>query len=185
LDKAGAGLIDTLNNEFLARQSVVVAPPDPTDAECAAGSSCFDIGSRVKLLAGGGYGAVKLGQLFADVDARALFDAAVKQIGPPQNWQCGPAPELKRNACKFVLRAERLNVFPNALQLVWLTENSDGASTGAVATEAAYGDSTNPDRVANELCTAQHGLRIEHGNERPFVHVSSEESIPPGPALVH
>jgi hypothetical protein len=126
---------------------------------------------------------VQFGKVFAmDDTAVSEFRAnALAQVVQPKNWRCLPVSATDpRSLCRLVARAEQLNVYPDALQLVWASETSHGSSSGAALTAAAYRDTAN----VNDLCNAQHRVHLDTGTyNRSFQRVDREDSIRPGPPL--
>ncbi|WP_437320943.1 hypothetical protein [Sorangium sp. So ce385] len=163
------GLIDSINLEFMNRQSQVIRSLEDGAAECATDRDCPDGVNMASLDLAAGLGAGPLAKVFSmDGAQEAAFRTNVQsQVRSPANWRCVERPDA-RKSCRFVVRAERLNVFPNALQPVWLTEGSEGSSSGAAITAAAYTDAA---RVG-ALCNAQHGVYVDPTtNDRPFERV--------------
>lgn len=181
IDQRG-GLADSLNLMFLSAQSIELAPPDtdPTSKQCPGDFSCPDPLSNFNMGVAVIAGTDKLAAIFS-LDAaakRRLLTDVQSQAASSFNWACAPRVDVPtRNRCIFILRAAELNAFPNALQLVWLTDNLVHGNSGAAGTAATYGGPRAGTDVPSRLCTAQHKTRIEHGTDRQFVHVEVSDSL--------
>jgi hypothetical protein len=144
----------------LDQQSVrVVDPPTPEAPQCAVDSDCPDGGSIIRTAGGVAQGVESLAKVFSMSTTyhNTFLTNIQKYAQDPFNWRCVPDSDANpTKVCKLIARAESLNVFSNALQLVFLTEDSSGLSSGAAATALAYQDSTGA--TVASTCNAQHGV---------------------------
>jgi len=163
------GLIDQFHQAALDRQSIRVleAPPTPGGDLCTTDSDCPDVGSIFRADGGLLQGADQLAKVFSwsSTQKDTFVSNARKYAENASNWRCAPeSGDLPAKVCKLIVRAEGLNVFPNALQLVFLAENSSGLSSGAVGTALAYQDASGG--LVASTCNAQHGINVAPGGER-------------------
>ena len=113
---------DIFHRQSLEQQSVPLTGPSGSPLSCdpdpAASDPCFAAAAAtgVAIINGGHV----LG--FADDRARRLVDianASDPDTGQPHaNYRCVRQPD-QSGQCRYVLRAKRINVLPNAVELVW------------------------------------------------------------------
>jgi hypothetical protein len=174
LDDPDGGLVAQFNRTALSRQSIqLVSAPNPGEPQCPSHFACPDAVSAFALDLALVKGVDKIATTFSmsSGDEEKLLEQARLTAKSPDNWTCAKVTDSV-NVCKFLARAEQLNVFPNALQLVLLKEYSTGAWSGAVAAAAAYSQGAAQVRSA---CNAQHQVELApFPSARPFVGVVRE-----------
>lgn len=174
LDDPEGGLAAQFNRAALDRQSIQLVPaPNPDEAQCPSQFTCPDPVSSFALEAALVSGVDKIATTFSmsSDEKDGLLEQARLDIKSPANWTCAKVTDGV-NACKFLVRAEQLNVLPNALQLVLLKEYSTGAWSGAVAAAAAYSQGA---AEVGSACNAQHQIDLSpFPSARPFVGVVRE-----------
>jgi hypothetical protein len=119
-----------LESDALDRQTIPI-PTNPSDSKsfqrCNASSDCVAPNAIGDLLS-------KLVQANPSLNATQQSQLAAKALSPG-NWACKDAASdalANTNVCHFVLRAQRVNVLPDEIQLVWEDSlGSDAASPDA------------------------------------------------------
>lgn len=147
---------DVLGGSAIANCNVLVSADEE---QCDAAASQFTLYARL--------GASKLGFDSSQQDA---LEATIQQEknGRLTNWECvkhATGADLFAGRCEFVIRAKRVNVYPDQVELVWF-DSPDLASTAFAAYAATFapseGDSRYADAVASraELCAydPSHGI---------------------------
>jgi hypothetical protein len=174
LDDPNEGLVVQFNRAALDRQSIQLVPaPNPNEAQCPSQFTCPDAVNLFTLEAALVVGVDKIATTFSMSSAEKdeLLVQTRLAIKSPANWTCAKVT-AGVNACKFLVRAEQLNVLPNALQLVLLKKNSTGVWSGAVAAAAAYSRGA---ADVGSACNAQHRIGLSpYPSARPFVGVARE-----------
>jgi hypothetical protein len=165
--------IEQFNQVALDQQSQSILDEE-CDATVPGGDTCSKGVNAAFLRSKATSGVEDVAAVFSMTAAeKGAFKANVtKQVPDPRNWRCAAAPSPRdpnRGLCKFILRAERLNVFPDALQLIWMTDDSRWANSAAAVVSAAYSGRSAPidprrpvplpdTSLVTQLCTAQHSL---------------------------
>jgi hypothetical protein len=133
--------INTTNNGIRLAQSLPISFCDPAAPDFKK--------INTPLMGGMQLGAVALGLSQADQDTMANV------IADDKNWICVPnvvnnQPQPNDGTARFVLRAHRLNVYPDKIEPVWF-DSPDPTSTAYVAWVAAHAPAA-PAGAADQLC---------------------------------